>query len=227
MLSGETVLSGEVLVSGDLLVPAGSTLTLAPGTMLRIRKAENTKIDPEYLSSATEILVRGTLIAAGTAQAPILLIPEQPVAAGEIGWAGIILDHASAGMLRYVRIEQAEQGILCIAAQPLIEANRISGCRYGIVAQARSAPRILSNRIERGEGGIFVWDGSNPYLKYNQIVGNVEEGIFVDATSRPWLDRNEVSTNAIGLALWPRDLPYDPSGIRDNREDVRLLGGQP
>ncbi len=92
VLAGETVLSGEVLLTGDVLVPRGSTLVIKPGTLVRIRPSESTKIDPEYLSSSTEILVRGRLLAEGTASAPIAFLPETPGSAGEVSWAGIILD---------------------------------------------------------------------------------------------------------------------------------------
>lgn len=223
ILNGATVLAGEVLMSDDVLVPAGSTLTLLAGTTVRIRAAGGTKIDPEYLSSATELLVRGTLVVEGTAAAPVRFVPEIPVAAGEIAWAGILLDGATASRISGALIEQAEQGIAAIAASPDIRGNTIRGCRYGIVAQRGSEARLLDNLIEKGEGGVFCWLGSRPYLKGNRIVGQSEEGVLVDAGSRPWLDRNVISGNGIGLALGPRDLPYDPTAISGNRENVRLL----
>lgn len=227
VLTVDTRLEGEVLLIDDLLVPVGRTLTIAAGTTLRIRKSESTKIDPEYLSPATEILVRGALLAEGTSQAPIAFLPEQPVAAGDVAWAGILLDRAAPSSIRHCRIEAAEQGVLAIATSPELSNNLITGCRYGIVAQLGSAPKILDNRIESGEGGVFCWLGAKPYLKGNRITEQAEEGVFVDATSRPWLDRNTTTGNAIGLALYPRDLPFDPIGVSGNREDVRWLGGAP
>lgn len=225
VLTEATAVAGEVLINGDLIIPAGVELTVAAGTTVRVRRAENTKIDPEMLSSATEILVHGRLTIAGTPAAPVRIVPEDP--GGEaIAWGGIVFDRGAAGSVRQTRIERAEHGILAIGAAPQIVGNQIVGCRYGIAVQ-EGAPQLLDNRIEDGEGGVFCWRGARPYLKGNRILGNEEEGIFVDATSRPWLDRNEVSGNAIGLALAPRDLPYDPTGITGNREDVRLLELQP
>ena len=52
------------------------------------------------------------------------------------------------------------------------------------------------------------------------------EAVFVDESSRPWLDRNTISGNTIGLALYPRDLPFDPVAVTDNGEDLRWLGRQ-
>ena len=110
---------------------------------------------------------------------------------------------------------------------PEISGNRIERCRYGIIAQAGSHAKILDNRIVDGEGGIFVWRGSHPYLKGNHIAGHDEEGVFVDADSRPYLDRNTITGNAIGLALYPRDLPYDDTEVQDNAENLRWLGPRP
>ncbi|GIW96443.1 MAG: hypothetical protein KatS3mg110_4484 [Pirellulaceae bacterium] len=58
-LSSDTMLSGTVHVTGDLQVAAGVTLTLLPGTVVKV-------------ASAAFIDVRGTLSAQGTADLPII-----------------------------------------------------------------------------------------------------------------------------------------------------------
>lgn len=217
--------SGVVVMTGDVLVPAGARLVIEAGTEVRVVPAEATKIDPEYLSSQTELLIRGELEVRGTAEAPVRFVIAEPYNE-EIAWSGITLDGAEPSLLRHVMIERADIGIRCVRSAPLIEQCTLQRCRYGIVAQQQSHPKILDNRIADGEGGIFCWRGSNPYLKGNVITGNDEEGVFVDADSRPWLDRNVITANAIGLALYSRDLPYDDSAVRDNVEDLRWLGRQ-
>lgn len=224
VISSDLTLSGEVLLTGDLLILPGHTLTLQPGTTVRVRKSESTKIDPEYLSSYTEILVRGRLQAAGTAGAPIAFLPETPGNAGEVVWAGIILDRAAGSIISHARIEGAEQGILAIAAAPHLAENTIYNCRYGIVIQGPGSAGIYNNRIEAGEGGLFVLAGASPEIVGNRIATQVEEGLFVAANSAPRLGRNEISGNAIGLVLHNPQLPFDPDGISGNREDLRLIG---
>lgn len=226
VLTGDSVWSGEMVLAGDVLIPAGSALTIEAGTTLYVRPAENTKIDPEYLSPLTELLVRGTLRIAGTAEEPVRFLPLNSPAWEDIAWAGILLDGAAGGSIEGASIKNAETGILCITSSPLIMNSTLAGCRYGVVAQKGSAPRILGNEITDGEGGVFCWWGANPYLKDNLIADHEEEGVFVDRTSRPWLDRNEILRNAIGLALYPRDLPYDSTRFSDNGENVRFLGPQ-
>lgn len=224
VLSGETILSGEVVLAGDVLVPRGSTLIIRPGTTLRVRVAESTKIDPEYLSSSTELLVRGSLRIEGTSQQPVRFLPGPMPEGADVAWAGIILDGATDSRIAGARIERAETGILCIGASPEIRDCLLSGCRYGLALQ-RSSPSVLDNCIENGEGGVFCWLASNPLLAGNRIAGHAEEGIFVDRSSRPRLGRNTVTGNAVGLALYARDLTGDWTALSGNGEDLRYLGG--
>ena len=225
---GDLVWSGTVTMSGDVLILAGGSLTIRPGTEVRVVPAEGTQIDPEYFSSLTELLVRGRLTIAGTAAEPVRFTLVERPELEEIAWAGITLDGAAPGTIRHAVIERAETAVRLVGSAAEITASQISRCRYGIIAQAGSHAKILDNRIIDGEGGIFIWRGSNPYLKGNLIAGHDEEGVFVDADSRPYLDRNTITGNAIGLALYPRDLPYEDTEVRDNVENLRWLGpGQP
>ncbi|TFG86395.1 MAG: hypothetical protein E4H17_04185 [Gemmatimonadales bacterium] len=220
---GDLVWVGTVTMTGDVLILAGGSLTIRPGTEVRVVPAEGTQIDPEYFSSLTELLVRGRLQIEGTAEAPVRFVIVERPELEEIAWAGITFDTAD-GTIRHAEIERAETGVRCVGSAAEITDSLIRRCRYGIIAQAGSHGKILDNRLADGEGGVFIWLDSNPYLKGNRISGHDEEGVFVDATSRPYLDRNTVTGNAIGLALYPRDLPYDAFGVTGNTEDLRWLG---
>ena len=221
VLLGKTVLQGSVVMTGDILIPFGSRLIIRPGTTIVVRNSESTKIDPEYLSAQTELLVRGSLSVEGEPDAVVSFIPETAVAAGEVAWAGIILDGATETKIENARLTQPDTGLLIIDSSPEITHNRISRARYGIVIQGGNA-RILGNEITLGEGGIFCWNQANPYLKDNLVVANDEEGIVVDRSSKPYLDRNIVSGNSIGLVV-PEHLPYDPTMIAGNQVNIRLL----
>lgn len=225
---GDLVWQGRVTMTGDVLILAGGSLTIKPATEVRVVPAEGTQIDPEYFSSLTELLVRGRLNILGTAGQPVRFVIVERPELEDPAWAGITLDGAGASTIRHAVIERAETGIRCSSTSPEISDSRISRCRYGIIAEQQSHPKLIDNRIEDGEGGVFAWRGSRPYLKGNIISGNDEEGVFVDAGSRPWLDRNTITGNAIGLALYPRDLPYDDTGVTGNLENLRWLGpGKP
>jgi hypothetical protein len=224
--AGDLVWEGTVTMAADVLVLAGGSLTIRAGTRVNVIPAEGTKIDPEYLSAQTELLVRGTLDIQGTAAAPVRFVIMAADGGEEIAWSGITLDRAGDSRLRHVELERADIAVRCVASAPEISGCQISRCRYGIVAQQQSHPKILGNTLADGEGGIFCWVGSNPYLLDNRITGHDEEAVFVDASSRPWLDRNTISGNAVGLALYPRDLPYDSVAVTGNTENLRWLGRQ-
>jgi len=224
--SGDLVWQGTVTMAADVLVLEGGTLTVLPGTQVNVVPAEGTKIDPEYLSSQTELLIRGKLDIQGTAEAPVRFVIVETSETEAIAWSGITLDRAAESSIRNVELERADTAIRCVESSPEIEGARIANCRYGIVAQQKSHPKILSNVIADGEGGVFCLRGSNPYLIHNHITGHDEEAVFVDASSRPWLDRNTISGNSIGLALYPRDLPFESTAVTDNLENVRWLGRQ-
>ena len=57
--------SGMVVVSDDVTVPAGHTLTIAPGTILLLRG------DPVGATDSTKITVLGTLVSQGTRERPV------------------------------------------------------------------------------------------------------------------------------------------------------------
>lgn len=223
---GELVWTGSVTMTDDVLILAGGSLTIRAGTQVNVIPAEGTKIDPEYLSAQTELLVRGRLDIQGTPAAPVRFVVVDRPDGEAIAWAGITLDQAAPSAIRNAELARADIAIRCVGTSPEIHGNRIVDCRYGIVAQQQSHPRITGNQLADGEGGIFCWRGSNPVLSDNRITGHDEEAVFVDGDSRPRLEVNAISGNAVGLALYPRELPFEGAAITGNTENVRWLGRQ-
>jgi parallel beta-helix repeat protein len=220
----DLVWEGEVTMTGDVLILQGATLTVKPGTRVHVIPSESTKIDPEYLSAETELLIRGSLDIQGTQDSPVYFIPRDRDKSDSIAWAGITLDHAVSSRIAHAFLERADMAIRCVNSSPDIVGNQISSSRYGIVAQEESHPEILDNTIVDGEGGVFCWRSSNPKISGNRVLGHDEEALFVDWTSRPKLSANLISGNAIGLAIYPRDLELDLNSVTGNAENLRWLG---
>lgn len=227
VLQGETVLEGQVVLEGDVLVPAGSTLVIRAGTRVSVRYSDSTKIDPEYLSPATELLVRGTLRVEGSAKDPVRFLPTGVPEGEAVGWAGIIFDRAEGGDLEGLVVRGAETGVWAIASSPTIRTSLFTGCRYGLVADAGSAPQVFASRFEDGEGGIYCWRGSAPVIEGSRIAGNEEEGVFADPSCHPVLKGSEVRDNAVGLAFYGAAPDFDPSAVRGNGVDIRRLDTPP
>jgi len=222
LLQNQTI-SGEVVLSSDLLIPEGRTLTILPGTTVYIKPDPSTKIDPEWLSAETEVLVRGTLRIEGTSEQPVSFLPLEKHEYQDVAWAGILFDRSIGSVVRHAQIIQAETGILCIDSSPLILESLIANSRYGLVIQNGSSPRVTGNLIRDGEAGVFCWTDSSPELRQNQITGNEEEGLFVGRSCRPLLGDNLILNNDIGLAAYDPELKKGIGLLAVNREDFRQL----
>jgi parallel beta-helix repeat protein len=224
--AGALVWEGEINMIRDVLILQSGSLTIRAGTRVNVFPAEGTKIDPEYLSSQTELLVRGRIDIQGTPQAPVRFVIIDKETTEQIAWAGITLENSSESRIRHAQIDRADIGIRCVRSSPEIVGNSIQECRYGIVAQSESHPKVVGNQLTDGEGGIFCWNNSNPDIQDNRIVNHDEEALFVDASSRPRLGHNLVSNNTIGLALYSRTLTHQDVESIDNQQNLRWLGQQ-
>ena len=212
VMVGETVLSGEYLLVTDLLIPEGSRLVIKPGTTIRVRRAEWTKIDPEFLSSLTELLVRGTILIEGTAAAPVVIVPEKPASPDDPAWAGLLLDKVHFSTVRHAQISGADTGILLINTDIELTDCSLEQNRYGLIIQGGS-PLLERNQIIAGEGGLFIWNGATPVLNENVISQNAEEGVYIDRSSNPKLAGNRAEQNAIGLV----------SSVRPDLNQLQLI----
>ena len=98
VITEDTVWSGAVTLEDDILVPEGRTLIILPGTTINMEPSDRTKTDPEYLSSLTEITVRGRLNIEGKTGSSVLFQTKGEERADK--WAGIIIDGGTASINR-------------------------------------------------------------------------------------------------------------------------------
>jgi hypothetical protein len=221
VVQGELSLSGDVLLVGDLLVPHGSRLVITAGTRITVQPTDATKIDPEFLSSQIELLVRGSLQIDGTESAPVIFRPAGQGDSGDPQWAGIILDGVTDSSLRYLQVHGADTGLLLVATDAFITEALITGCRYGLVVQGGS-PQIYNSQISGGEGGVFVWNGAQPLLDNLLVADNAEEGLSIDRSSQPQLISGRLERNAIGLVA-ATSVSVETLQFSANHETIRRL----
>ncbi len=183
VITSDTVWEGEVLVSEDILIPAGVTLTIKPGSIIRVVPSESTKTDPEYMSPLTEITVRGILKAEGNEDTPIVFISTKGDESSN--WAGLIIDGGTVH-LTSCRIQNAETGIYIIKGVLDIKDSVIRGNRYGLVAQGEGTKvEIKETLIQDNDYGIFTL-GSAKVDSNNCIVKNNKKKDFFAQNGRAY-----------------------------------------
>ncbi len=95
-LPGSTSWSGIVNVTGDLTVPAGTTLTIDPGTLILLNGVSSG-------DSGTDIDVLGEINSMGTLQSPVTFTAYDPL----LQWGEIHHDNADASLYQYTNITLA------------------------------------------------------------------------------------------------------------------------
>lgn len=170
VLTADTAWKGEITLTEDILVPAGVTLTIAPGTVIRVSAAESSKTDPEYLSPLVELTVRGVLRAEGTVQAPIRFSSAEGRKEGI--WAGILIDGGTAH-LRACRIEAAETAVHLLNGVLEMNDSALTGNRYGLVLQGKDAAvQGRGNRITDNDYGLVNSRGTSGTTELAKVIGN-------------------------------------------------------
>lgn len=158
IIISDTVWSGEVKVSEDVLVQKGAVLTILPGTRIIVSKSDSTKTEPEYLSSLTEITVRGVLKAIGSPDAPISFKSQSLGVSKD--WAGIIVDGGQLDMA-WGEISGAESAITAIAGEVSLKNSRLTGNRHGISVISAAVKVVLEKDIiELNDYGLALLNGA-------------------------------------------------------------------
>ena len=159
----DTLWSGEVTIDGDVLVRSGATLTIAPGTRVTIQPSDSTRTEPQYLSSYTELTVRGVLKAEGTEAQPIIFAVADPAQARQ--WAGIMVDGGSV-RLSWCRVGDADSALTVIRGRVDLTDCRLFNSRYGM-SVVSAAPEVHLSRT--------VFDGNDYGLVLLNGAGAVQE----------------------------------------------------
>ena len=158
VLSSDTVWAGEVIVSEDIVVPAGVTLTIMPGTTVRVALSDSTKMEPEYMSPLTEITIRGKLTAEGTKGAPVSFLRAEGDGGGS--WSGIIIDGGTV-KLRSCTIQDAETGVYALKGTLLVEDSVIRKNHYGLVAGGKETSAVIRNSlVTENDYGLLSLNGT-------------------------------------------------------------------
>ncbi|MDT8335718.1 MAG: right-handed parallel beta-helix repeat-containing protein [Desulfurivibrionaceae bacterium] len=210
VLDGDTHWRGTVELSEDILIPAGITLSIAAGTVVKIQPSENTQIDPEYISHQTEILVRGALLVDGTVDRRVALTSSSDKR--EDYWAGIIVD---GGLVKisHADLSGAEAAVTVTGGRADLDHAGIGKNRYGLVVQGGDAAlNIADTVIEKNDYGVMVLNGARFDADIRSRIGdNSRSDLFRAVASGPLLaesSRQQAGTAPLTVTYGDEALPH-------------------
>jgi hypothetical protein len=158
VIQADAVWEGEINLKEDVLIPPGVTVEVRPGTVIKVWPAENTKIDPEFLSHQTEILVRGTFNVSGSAGALVTI--KLGGDDSEQRWAGLIVDGGQV-KIEHCRIQGAETAGNIIKGSLEMKNVLLTENRYGIVAYGKGSQiSLVDTDIQKNDYGVLAFNGA-------------------------------------------------------------------
>lgn len=190
---GDQVWQGQIRIVGDVELPEGTSLVIRPGTEVLFAppgKEDRFRDHPHFPGS--ELIVRGTLYAEGTAREPITFrFVDATAPAGS--WGGINLTGSPAALFRFCRFTQADSAIHSQQSEVQIRNSLFEENRVGIRFHD-SAMLIEGNLLQRNGAAIRFHYGA-PLIRHNRIVNN-DKGLFITSHPRDYrIEENDLSGN--------------------------------
>lgn len=225
-LQKNTILSpenGDYLVSQDLIIPENITLTIEPGTEIKLMLNVSIKVK------------KGTFICEGTKENPIIIsaFDQNKWAGIEITTSSSIINEAgqiSGTRISNIQIRDALIGLSLIdGASIVVENILVSQCNYGIMLDNDASIKLLSSKVSTCSWGLTIKKSSRNEIreceisdcqfaiyftsetsKYNKIINNrishnMMVGLFMNnilgEVQYNKISCNQITNNRIGLHL--------------------------
>ena len=242
-LKEDTTWSGTVIVNGDILVPPGVTLTVLPGTTVKFKRIDENSpqnmfgIDSPYYPE-TELIVRGRLVAKGTARETIVFTSAE-VDARPKDWGAINFLGSDGNEIEYAKILFAYNGVHGHGSSAVISNTEFAKCGVGVSfkmeEETKDAPwygkpsnMVITNcRFLNNKGGIGFRNATGT-ISGNLIEDNKFFGIFPKEKSAVKVTGNQITGNKKGVYLYQaREVVFRQNNIYGNRDyDVAVAEAQ-
>lgn len=208
VLHGELTWQGEIFVAGDVILAADVTLTIKPGTRIRFLPAASGPgglvEHPHFPGS--ELIVKGRILAVGTAAAPIIFEAADPAAAAG-AWGAVNLEGSREAVFEYCLFRQADSAVHSRDSQVYIEQSLFENNLVGIRFHD-SEILVEHNLLRNNATGIRFHYGA-PVICENEFVGN---GVNLFVTSHPrdyHIENNTFGTAAEYQVVFGEEVPED------------------
>jgi parallel beta-helix repeat protein len=198
-LTRDEIWGGEIYVMDHVFVPEGVTLTMEPGTVVKLKHYRGYKEPWKKLS----IVIGGTLEAVGTPEEQICFTSDAPDPING-DWCMLRFENTeNDSIIMYAVIEFAQQGINMWNSSPTISHTIVRWNNWeGIYLESYCKPLLEYNQIyENGYNGVAMEQFNEATLRYNTIMRSGTSGIHVDASTAR-IEYNIVQENrANGLSV--------------------------
>ncbi len=239
VLAEDTIWQGEVLLQGDIEIPAGVTLIIMPGTVVRFARVE--RFGPAKLSldklnhfPGLEIIVKGKILAQGTPGHKIIFT--SAAEAPQPGdWGAVNMLGSIANIIEYCEFSYAHTAVHGHSAHAVI-----AHCDFhhnGVAIGQKNVKKtglisvmpIMYNRITENGGGVLYGGGSCPSIIHNEISKNDFFGIYAKKSGLANIRYNNIARNGKGVIIYvvKAGVLLRDNNIADNVDyNISLLEGQ-
>ncbi|MBI4510973.1 MAG: right-handed parallel beta-helix repeat-containing protein [Deltaproteobacteria bacterium] len=173
--SGTTTWYGTIIVGGDIVVEQGQVLTIAEGTQVLFLYS-----DAEAPAGRGDygISVKGSVVARGTAERPIVFSSFAPDARRPGGWDRITLQGSSPSSLSYVKVEHADLGIEIRDGSSLSHVDVTGAAMHCVIVEASIGPGLSHvSATQCGGDGLAINRSRNATISRFYAAGNGGGGI--------------------------------------------------
>jgi parallel beta-helix repeat protein len=222
IIKEDTTLGGVVTIIGDVCVPKGVTLTILPGTKVIVKKTASTKIEPLFLSSKTEILIKGSIVAKGTKEQKITFLSDQKDG-GQKDYAGIILYQNRDAFFENCIFKNAQTAVYAIRSRLRVAESEFEDCLYAISTN-NATFHLEGNNISSCDKGFYFHKNSQGIVTNSEFTGCAEDAVFIDRTSELSVYKNVFTDNLWGIStIEPKGEYIKNNEFINNQEDVKPL----
>ncbi|OJT22920.1 hypothetical protein BO221_18645 [Archangium sp. Cb G35] len=190
-LHENTTLSGALTLTGDLTVPAGVTVTLAPGTTFTAAATDAMRSGVD--ATAVEVLVRGTLTALGTGSSPVTF---KGSSTGFDKWRGVHVQAGTTSVLSGVLIRDASYGFQVTGSgtSATLTSSTLTGNSTGAYVSSSGTLAMDHTVVHANSDGVFVGSGT-ANLNYVTLANNSSYGVYLGGTGHNLTLRNSIVTS--------------------------------
>jgi hypothetical protein len=188
VLTGNLYWENEVLLHGDVVLDAEAVLTIAPGTKVIFeppRVGEDLYHEHPYFIGS-ELIIRGRLLALGTAAKPIIFMAADP--RGKAGsWGGINIEDSPQAHFAYCQFKQADSALHSRQSVVTVEHSRFSENHVGV--RFHDTRLLLENNLFENNGTAIRFHFGAPVIRNNLIRHN-NKGLFISEEPRDYQIEN-------------------------------------